>query len=329
MTTPVRVRRKKRSPDDVNEHGLRFDDSLPRTVLKVTPDEWVEGEFEVIGEKITHRLCQRPGSVELIEFRRQVIKRKSDGKIITAPVPPSVLERSSADVSLLAGMLVDKFVYHLPLYRQHQRMKASGVTLSRSTLTGWCQRAIALLEPIYDAQMRSVLRSKVLAMDETPIKAGKKSPGKLKQGVFWPMYGDANEVVFPYSASKSKAQLSTLLADWSGGTLLSDGYSAYASYAEARQDVTHAECWAHTRRTFERASSSEPAACTEALALIGQLYEQERVIREKGLTDQAKLDHRTQHSLPIMKTFWSWCDDQVHRHLEPSNPAVQGSSTTR
>lgn len=67
--TPVRVRRKKRSPDDVNEHGLRFDDSVPRTVIKIVPGEWVDGKFEVIGEKVTHRLCQRPGSVELIEYR--------------------------------------------------------------------------------------------------------------------------------------------------------------------------------------------------------------------------------------------------------------------
>jgi len=43
-----------------------------------------------------------------------------------------VLEKSYADVSLLAGMLIDKFRYHLPLYRQHQRMRAAGVTVSRA-----------------------------------------------------------------------------------------------------------------------------------------------------------------------------------------------------
>ncbi|WP_419629175.1 IS66 family transposase [Thiolapillus sp.] len=42
-----------------------------------------------------------------------------------------------ADVSVLAGLLVDKFVYHLPLYRQHQRMKDAGITVARSTLTQW------------------------------------------------------------------------------------------------------------------------------------------------------------------------------------------------
>ena len=50
------------------------------------------------------------------------------------------------------GLLVDKFCYHLPLYRQHQRLKDAGITLSRSTLTNYVQRSIELLQPIYDAQ---------------------------------------------------------------------------------------------------------------------------------------------------------------------------------
>ena len=50
------------------------------------------------------------------------------------------------------------------------------------------------------------------------------------------------------------------------GTLLSDGYEAYAACAAQRPgEVTHALCWAHTRRYFERAQDSEPEAVAEAL----------------------------------------------------------------
>ena len=66
-----------------------------------------------------------------------------------------------ADVSVLAGLLVDKFAYHLPLYRQHQRLQAGGITLSRSPLTHWCKRTIELLKPIYQAQLDHVLLSRV------------------------------------------------------------------------------------------------------------------------------------------------------------------------
>ena len=76
------------------------------------------------------------------------------------------------DVSFIAGMLVDKYEYHLPLHRQHLRLKNSGITLARSTLTNLSKQAIELLRPIVDAQLLSVLESSVLAMDETPVKAG-------------------------------------------------------------------------------------------------------------------------------------------------------------
>ena len=78
-------------------------------------------------------------------------------------------------------MLIDKFCYHLPLYRQHQRLIQSGIQVSRSSLTVWAGRAIDLLSPLVDAQCRHVLQSRVLAMDETPIKAGRKKKGKMHQ----------------------------------------------------------------------------------------------------------------------------------------------------
>jgi transposase len=40
--------------------------------------------------------------------------------------------------------------------------------------------AVSLLEPIFNAQLESVQRSRVIAMDETPIKAGRAGPGKMK-----------------------------------------------------------------------------------------------------------------------------------------------------
>ncbi len=155
-----------------------------------------------------------------------------------------------ADVSLLAGLLVDKFQYHLPLYRQHQRLEAAGFRLSRSSLTHWSARAIDLLAPIFEAQCAQVRASRVVAMDETPVKAGRKEKGKLRQAYFWPIYGEDDEVVFHYAASRAHAHVQRFLGEGFTGTLLSDGYEAYARYAQKRYAqknaaVTHASCWAH------------------------------------------------------------------------------------
>ena len=317
-------RRKSRSDKTVTESGLRFDDSVPVETIVLSSldlDGVADSEQTVIGEKITYRLAQRPGSYVVLKYVRQVIKRNDTGAIVTPPAPANVLDKSVADVSFLAGMLVDKFVYHLPLYRQHQRLQQSGIQLSRSTLTGLGSRTIDLLTPIFHAQFGNILQSRVLAMDETPIKAGRKHKGKLRQAYFWPVYGEADEIAFSYSPSRASKHVREVLGESFKGVLVSDGNEAYARYAQTREAVTHAECWAHTRRYFERAKEAEPQAVSEALAIIGTLYRHEAHIRDNRLTGEAKFTYRTRYSEPVVTAFWAWCDSQCQRHdLLPSNP---------
>jgi transposase len=111
-----------------------------------------------------------------------VIKCRETEVLSCPPAPPAVFEKSFADVSLLAGLLIEKFVFPLPLSRQHQRLQQAGIRLSRSPLTQWVQRAADVLEPIYYALLSSILQSWVLVMEETPLNAGRRETGKLHQG---------------------------------------------------------------------------------------------------------------------------------------------------
>ena len=319
-------RRNKARDGALNDTGLRFGEDVPREIIAVKDPEIeaIPAERRVqIGEKVTYRLAQRPGSYVIIEYTRPVYKILDDQRIVTPPAPANVLEKSVADVSFLAGMLIDKFCYHLPLYRQHQRLLQAGIQLSRSSLSTWAGRAIDLLEPIVDAQQRHLLQGRVLAMDETPIKAGRQKKGKMRQAYFWPMYGEDDELVFRYAPSREHRHVQGFLGEFRG-TLLSDGYEAYAAYAKHNDGVTHAECWSHCRRGFERAQDSEPGASAEALALIGTLYRHEQIIRDQGLTGQGKLAYRSEHSEPVVKAFRGWCDNQCHRpDLLPSSPLAK------
>ena len=311
----------------VADSGLRFGPEVPVQTIEVadpTIEAIPETEREVIGEKVSYRLAQQPGSYVVLKYVRKVVKRLDTETILTAPAPANVLERSAADVSFLAGMLVDKFCWHLPIYRQHQRLLDAGITLSRSTLVYWTSRAIDLLAPITDAQSAHVLASDVLAMDETSIKAGREAKGKMRKGWLWPVYGDADEVVFHYASSRAHRHVHAFLGEYRG-TLLSDGYEAYAAYAAQRPDeVTHALCWAHTRRTFERAKDSEPEAVAEALAMIGAMYAHEEQIRADALTGEDKRAYRQTHTRPVVETFWRWCREQCHRpELLPKSPLAK------
>ena len=105
------------------------------------------------------------------------------------------------------------------MHRQHQRLGDCGIRVSRRSLTNWAGRAIDLLAPVVEAQSAHLLTSRVLAMDETTIKAGRTQPGKMRTAYFWPVYGDADEVVFHYAPSRAHEHVETFLAGFRG-TLL-------------------------------------------------------------------------------------------------------------
>jgi transposase len=323
---------KKRHEDCVTDSGLRFSADVPVTIIDVEPSELKgpdAGQYEIIGYKTTHRLAQHQCSHEVLCYRRPVLKRRDEtgsDKLVTTPAPANVLDNSLADVSFLAGMLVDKFNYHLPLYRQHQRVKDGGIDLSRATLTNLTQRSIELLRSIADAQLAHILTSQVLSMDETPIKAGRtknnrKKKGQMKQAWFWPLMGDQDEIAFTYSPSRGRQHIESVLRSQFSGTLISDGYTAYSSYIKANEAITHANCWVHGRRKFLEAEDSEPEAVAQVLDTIGHLYQVEERIREQNLTGEKKRDFRLHYSKPVVEQLFAWLDKQRQRpELLPSNP---------
>lgn len=322
-----RVKPEKLSESSEDESGLRFSSDVPVKTIPLKPEEVAdlkEGEdYEVIGEKVTHRLAQRPASYVVLKYVRPVVKLKSD-KVVSHPAPSGVFDRSFADVSLVAGILVDKFQYHLPLYRQHQRLAAGGITISRQTLTNFVARAADLLAPVYYAQLSSILQSKVLAMDETPIKAGQSGKGKLHQGFFWPLYGDKDEVAFPYGATRALTQAQEILGEFAG-TLVTDGYGVYSRYTSKVTGVSHATCWAHTRRKFIEAENLEPRRCQKALEYIRVLYEIEESIRECESEDILRA--RRERSLPVVEEFFEWLGTELaDLTILPSSPFSKAAS---
>jgi transposase len=335
-TIPAHTRRTgQRDGADSSEELKFFDESqVPvRTITLVHED--VKGlspdQYDVIGEKVTYRIAQRPGAYEVLKYRRPVIKLKSSAKILALPAPTGVLEDSRADVSFVAGLLMDKFAWHLPLYRQHQRLTAAGIRVSRPWLTQISQAGISLVTPIYDAQFSSIRSSRVKAMDETPIKAGRSGHGKMQTGYFWPVYGELDEVCFAFHASRSADCVSRSLGltPAVNGVLVTDGYDAYEHYAK-KTGINHARCWAHGRRAFFKALKDEPTGVEAALEQIKALYAVEDEIRDLKLAGEAKKLHRLTHSKPIVERFFEWVDQQlVRQDFTPSNRYIKALNYVR
>lgn len=181
-------------------------------------------------------------------------------------------------------MIIDKFAYHQPLYRQHVKLQDSGINVSRAWITKLMPAAVSLIEPIFNAQLESARRSRLIAMDETPIKAGRAGPGKMKAAYFWPVVGEQDEICFLYYPSRAIKHVETTLGLQRphGAVLQSDGYSAYEHHA-TKTGITHAQCWAHARRKIFDARDIEPAQADQALHAIAALYKVEQQIRDGAL----------------------------------------------
>lgn len=168
-------------------------------------------------------------------------------------------------------------------------------------------------------------------MDETPIKAGRTGPGKLRSAYFWPLYGERDEVSFLYFPTRAARNVEDALglSPPEKSVLLSDGYSAYSHYAR-KTGITHAQCWTHTRRLFFEAQKIEPERAAHALDLIGKIYQVEAKIREFDLRGPAKRAYRITHARPLVTQFFAWIGVQFdHQGLLPSSPLTKAMAYAR
>ena len=327
-TVKAYERAQRRTPVDFvdADSKLKFDATVPVQVIEV-PNPATEGlaedEFERIGERCTYRLAQQRGPYVVMKYVQPVVKIKESGEVSCPSSPNAVIERSPADVSFLAGLVQDKFQFHLPLYRQHQRLEQSGIYLDRGSLTRLVHRVGELLEPVYHSVLSSVLQSAVLTMDESPTRAGRGN-GRMKTGYFWALFGDQSEVAFLFSPSRSQKVVDEVLKGFQG-KLVSDGYVVYeTTAAQSGGTIIPVQCWSHTRRKFIEAEKLEPSRVKPVLDWIRRLYLVERL----GRGDPERLlKVRQTYSRPLMEKIFDFLQKEVDGWgLLPSNPFLKAAA---
>ena len=148
----------------------------------------------------------------------------------------------------------------------------------------------------------------------------------MRTGYFWPVYGDKNEIVFPFSPSRAHQMVREVLGEYCG-VLLSDGYQAYEKYAAEVNGLVHAQCWSHARRYFVKAENIEPALAGRALDLIGRLYEEEAELKRPAVADAKRAEERGKRCKPLVDEFFAWLQAElVERVLLPSNPFTEAAN---
>jgi len=200
----------------------------------------------------------------------------------------------------LAQILVSKYEYHQPLYRQEKMFRQQfGVDLSRKTMGGWVEQAAELLKPVYRTIREDLLRGNYLQADETPIRyLDSDVKGKSRQGYLWVYSRPGGDVIFEWRVSRLREGPEEFLKNFRG-KLQTDGYAAYESLAKARDDLTLVGCWAHARRGFHEALAETKLAAW-FVRQIGQLYAVEKKLREQNAGPALRQAMRVWQSQPVL-----------------------------
>ena len=292
----------------------KLPEHLERHEIIIEPTQKAEG-CKKIGDEVTEELEYEPGKLFVNRYIRPKYVMADNSQIIIAPMVERPLPKAIVGPGLLAQIIIDKYVDHLPLYRQEQRFKREGVDIAYSTISDWIKNGCALLDPLGEALKKIVISSDYLHADETPVKVlparlrhsggDKNKKGTTHRGFYWVYHNSLDNLVwFDYREGRGREGPNQILKDFKG-YLQTDGYNVYDIFKE-NKDITVLHCMAHARRKFFEAKKNNPDVAAYALEQIGLLYAIERKAKEQKLTADEIFELRQSEALPVLESLGKW-----------------------
>ena len=299
----------------------KLPEHLERKEIIIVPQENTEG-LKKIGEEVTEELDYEPGKLFVNKYVRPKYAKPGNEGVIIAPMIERPLPKAIAGAGLLAQMVIDKYVDHLPLYRQMERFKREGVNIPYSTLTDNISGTCTLIKPLGDALIKIILQTDYLHADETPIKVlDRDKKGETHRGYFWVYHNSIERMVmFDYQPGRGREGPVKVLKNFKGH-LQTDGYSVYDLFKE-QNDITLLHCMAHARRMFYEAQQNDKARAEYALQQFGLLYAIERKAKEQSLPPAEVLQLRTIQAIPVLEALGKWMKEEYVKVL-PKSPIAK------
>lgn len=315
-------RQTKKEKTTVEKRTYKIPAHIERREIVIEPELPLCGTSVKIGQDVSEQLMLEPSKFWVERIIRPIYKTVKEEAslspaIIQAAAKPVVLPGCMAGSSLLSQIVVDKFLYHIPEYRQAVRFKALGMNITTSSINRWVHSVADKLYPLYAAQMGKVLSSDYIQIDETTLSVTDRK-GSARKAYLWAVRSVMHPGLFFHydKGSRSGEVVLQLLKDYRGA-LQSDGYAAYSVYEE-KQGVLPLGCMAHVRRKFENALIHSPQA-QKGLDYIGLLYMLEANLKEEEAGYEQKQKERMAKAYPILQQMEYWMK-QEYNATTPKSP---------
>ena len=273
--------------------------------------------------------CSSSGSTDASQNASQSPKTSAQVSLPRDVLPlPRPIEKGLPGPGLLAHMLTSKYADHLPLYRLSGIYGRSGVSIARSTLCGWVRACADLLCPLWELMAQMVVLSALIHTDDTVYPVLDKQLDEVRKSRVWVYWGDDDHpyVVYDFTTSRHRDGPVAFLKDFRG-YLQADGYGGYDGIYKSRWAVEVA-CFAHARRKYFDAQTTDLVRAQRALAYIGALYAVEReakqIKKDQQLSREAfyslRYRMRQERSVGLLKTFRDWIDSDDCKGVLPKSP---------
>ncbi|MDA3928873.1 MAG: IS66 family transposase [Prolixibacteraceae bacterium] len=286
-------------------------ESLPREECHIYPENINMENSTELEPEITEILERNPARwyVRRIIRHKYIIKspgEEIEKQIVTASMPALPIAKSYAGASLLADIIINKYVNHLPFYRQIQMFKQQEISIAPATINGWFENVADLMRPAWYRLKELILESDYVQSDETTVPIINNEKHKTVKGYLWMIRAVIpNLVLFHYDHGSRAQKVALHLFKNYQGVIQTDGYAVYDMY-ENKKGVLPIGCWAHARRKFEEALKEDKARAEYALEQIGLLYDVERQADQESLSYEQRADLRSRLAYPIMVAFEKW-----------------------
>ena len=321
---------------------------LPRyeVKLEVTEDQKTcatHGERQVIGYDWQETLEVVPP--KLIVRRTGIPKlacpKAPECGMVEAPRPIGLVEGNKYDTSVAAEIMVAKYAYHVPVYRQQDLFASHGWTPARSTLLNVLESAAHLIRPLV-SHLREVVRAgPIIGTDDTtvtlvtkdsPLPGDDNNPKNVRareviaaaqaesrgsitarMWVYRSITAPIN--VFDFTVSRHRDG-PELFLDGFTGSLMADCYAGYGSVeTKSEGRIIRAACVAHARRKVFEARDNSPVHASMLLSMFRQLYDIED--RAKNFTPDDRLALRYAESRPIWQQMREYLAGEAIAHVMP------------
>ena len=297
-------------------------DKLPvKETIIYEPDGLDLNRYRRMGEETTYTIEFKPGELYRVAHVRPKYGLKDPTEpvekgqgVLIADMPLLPIYKGMAGASLLTEILMQKYEYHMPFYRQIKQFAHLGMPgLKEPTMTGWFRRTMELLRPLYDALVAEIMSYDYCQADETTTPVMNKAEHKTDKEYLWMVRAVMEGLVaFFYENGSRAGKVIKGLTDKYDfkGYLQCDGFTGYTSAYKPGTGVTLVNCMVHIRRYFEHALDENRKAASWFLRKIQELYRIEHECDKAGMDYDQRRDERQLHAKPILDEMKKWMEEE-------------------